>query len=103
MYYSLTQIVLVFFFSFCLGAALLCFYVMHLYFAARNFSTLEYCEKRYDPYFVNFFDLGVLRNFQQIFGTFRELPYWFVPVQSPSILRSQGKHFSVNSKFVKED
>uniref|UniRef100_K3WUD9 Palmitoyltransferase n=1 Tax=Globisporangium ultimum (strain ATCC 200006 / CBS 805.95 / DAOM BR144) TaxID=431595 RepID=K3WUD9_GLOUD len=97
------QVILVFFFSFCLGSALFCFYVMHLYFTARNFSTLEYCEKRREPEYANYFDVGILRNFQQVFGTFRELPYWFVPIQSPSVLLTQGKIFPVNGKYVKED
>lgn len=95
--------VLVFFFSFCLGAALLCFYVMHLFFTARNYSTLEFYEKRREPEYVNFFDLGVVRNFQEVFGTFREFPYWVVPVQSPSTLRSRGRRFPVNSKYAKDD
>lgn len=93
----------VFFLSFCLGAALFCFYLMHLYFTARNYSTLEFYEKRREPYYVNFFDLGVVRNFQEVFGTFREFPYWFVPVQSPSTLRALGRRFPVNSKYEKED
>lgn len=76
---------------------------MHLYFTARNFSTLEYCEKRREPDYVNYFDLGVVRNFQQVFGTLREFPYWFVPVASPSVSLMQGRFFPVNSKYAKED
>lgn len=97
------QVLLVFFAGFCLGAALLCFYVMHLYFTARNYSTVEYCEKRREPFYVNYFDLGVVRNVQEVFGTLRELPYWFVPVPSPSVVRTRGRRFPVNNKFAKED
>jgi ribosomal protein L40E len=97
------QIVLVFFGSTCVGAALLCFYVMHLVFTAFNYTTLEYCEKRGDPDFVNYFNVGVARNFQQIFGSFRECAYWFVPLHSPSVLAMRGQFFPVNRKFRKDE
>uniref|UniRef100_A0AAV1UNT5 Palmitoyltransferase n=1 Tax=Peronospora matthiolae TaxID=2874970 RepID=A0AAV1UNT5_9STRA len=97
------QIVSVFVGSACLGIALACFYVVHLYFVANNYSTLEYCEKRADPEYVNYFNMGVMLNFQEVFGTFREFPYWFVPVHSPSLLRRDGKAFPLNSKFIKVD
>lgn len=93
---------IVFFGSTCLGAALFCFYCMHLAFTAFNYSTLEYCEKRGDAGYVNYFNVGVVRNFQQVFGTFREFPYWFVPMHSPSVLSTQGKFFPVNHKFDKD-
>uniref|UniRef100_H3GTM4 Palmitoyltransferase n=1 Tax=Phytophthora ramorum TaxID=164328 RepID=H3GTM4_PHYRM len=97
------QAVSVFFGSACLGLALACFYLMHLYFTACNFSTLEYCEKRDDPDYINYYNVGVLRNFQEVFGTFRELPYWFVPVQPPSFWKRDGKTFPLNTKYIKVD
>ncbi|RLN47407.1 hypothetical protein BBJ28_00004940 [Nothophytophthora sp. Chile5] len=87
----------------CLGLALLCFYLMHLFFTARNYSTLEYCEKRDNPEHVNYYNVGVSRNFQEVFGSLRELPYWFVPIHSPSFRQRDGKAFPVNNKFLKED
>ncbi|KAF4316755.1 hypothetical protein BBO99_00007329 [Phytophthora kernoviae] len=97
------QIVSVFFGSTCLGLALACFWMMHLYFTACNFSTLEYCEKRDDPDYINYFNVGILRNFQEIFGSFREIPYWFVPLHSPSFRKRDGKTFPLNIKYVKAD
>ncbi|CAI5713361.1 unnamed protein product [Hyaloperonospora brassicae] len=97
------QIVSVFVGSACLGLALACFYMVHLYFVANNYSTLEYCEKRTDPEYVNYFNMGIVRNFQEVFGTFREFPYWFVPVHSPSFLKRDGKSFPLNRKLVKVD
>ncbi|KAG1711315.1 hypothetical protein DVH05_008568 [Phytophthora capsici] len=95
------QTVSVFFGSTCLGLALACFYLMHLYFVANNFSTLEYCEKRDDPDYINYYNVGIVRNFQQVFGTFREFPLWFLPVHSPSVRKRDGKTFPLNIKFTK--
>ncbi|GLD93478.1 hypothetical protein PINS_up002070 [Pythium insidiosum] len=92
------QIVALFFGSACLGAALLCFFLLHLYLTARNCTTLEFCEKRRDPTYVNYFDVGVIQNLQQVLGSFRELPYWFIPLQSPSVVRRGAVSFPVNSK-----
>ncbi|KAG6591164.1 putative palmitoyltransferase [Phytophthora cinnamomi] len=97
------QAVCVFFSSTCLGLALACFYLMHLYFVANNYSTLEYCEKRDDPEYINYYNVGILRNFQEVFGTFRELPYWFVPLHSPSFRKRDGKSFPLNIKYTKLD
>ncbi|KAG7379078.1 Palmitoyltransferase zdhhc15 [Phytophthora pseudosyringae] len=97
------QAVSVFFGSTCLGLALACFYLMHLYFVANNYSTLEYCEKREDPDYINYYNVGIVRNFQEVFGTFRELPLWFVPVHSPSFWKRDGKTFPLNIKFTKVD
>ncbi|UIZ27805.1 hypothetical protein KXD40_004555 [Peronospora effusa] len=96
------QIVSVFFGSTCLGLALACFYMMHLYLVANNYSTLEYCEKRDDSDYVNYYNVGVLQNFQEVFGTFHEFPYWFVPIHSPSFQKRDGKTFPLN-KFIKAD
>ncbi|TMW64807.1 hypothetical protein Poli38472_008974 [Pythium oligandrum] len=95
------QIVLVFFFGACLGLALTAFYALHLYLAAQNNTTLEYCEKRREPEYVNFFDVGVVHNLQQVFGTYQEWPYWFIPVQTPSAMRRGAISFEVNEKFIK--
>lgn len=97
------QTVSVFFFTTCLGLALACFYLMHLYFTARNYSTLEYCEKRDDPDYINYYTVGIARNFQEVFGTFREFPYWFIPVHSPSFRKRDGKTFPLNVKYTKVD
>jgi hypothetical protein len=97
------QAVSVFFGSTCLGLALACFYLMHVYFVANNYSTLEYCEKRDDPDYINYYSVGVRRNFHEVFGTLREFPYWFVPVHSPSFRQRDGKTFPLSSKFLKVD
>ncbi|CAH0475499.1 unnamed protein product [Peronospora belbahrii] len=96
------QTVIVFFGSTCLGLALACFYIVHMYFVANNYSTLEYCEKRDDLDHVNYYNVGLLRNFQEVFGTFYEFPYWFIPVHSPSFRKRDGKTFPLN-KFIKAD
>ncbi|TDH69007.1 hypothetical protein CCR75_006804 [Bremia lactucae] len=97
------QIASVFFGSTCLGLALLCFYIMHMYFVINNYSTLEYCEKRDNPDFINYFNVGIVRNVQEIFGTPRELLYWFVPVHCPSMRKRDGKTFPGNRKVNKPD
>ncbi|KAI9911969.1 hypothetical protein PsorP6_009492 [Peronosclerospora sorghi] len=95
------QIVSVFFTSACVGIALGCFYLMHLYFVANNYSTLEYCEKRDDPDYINYYNVGLGYNFQEVFGTYWELPYWFVPLHSPSIRKRDGNYFPLNKHFIK--
>ncbi|EQC41684.1 hypothetical protein SDRG_01642 [Saprolegnia diclina VS20] len=62
------QIVLVGFVSVCVGIALTCFGLMHLYLAASNMTTLEYCEKRDEVGYVNYYYVGVLGNLRQVFG-----------------------------------
>jgi hypothetical protein len=87
-----------------LGAALLCFYLGHVALTAFNYTTLEYCEKRRDgDDYVNYFYLGILGNFQQVLGTYRELPYWFLPLATPSVVRRGGTSFPVNAKFAKAE
>ncbi|CEG41943.1 zinc finger protein [Plasmopara halstedii] len=97
------QTISVFFGSAVLGLALACFYLMHLYFVINNFSTLEYCEKRDDPDYINYYNVGIVRNFQEVFGTSREFLYWFLPVHSPSFRMRDGRTFPLNSKYVKND
>ncbi|DAZ94835.1 TPA: hypothetical protein N0F65_012524 [Lagenidium giganteum] len=97
------QIVLVFFFGACLGAALLCFHGLHLFFTLRSYTTLEFCEKRRDKDFVNYYNLGMVHNIQQVFGSWRELHLWFLPVPSPSVMQSKGRYFPTNEKYTKCD
>ncbi|KUF90872.1 hypothetical protein AM588_10008218 [Phytophthora nicotianae] len=66
-------------------------------------NTLEYCEKRDDPDYINYYNVGIVRNFQEVFGTFHEFPCWFVPVHSPSFRKRDGKTFPLNTKFTKVD
>ncbi|KDO34600.1 hypothetical protein SPRG_00663 [Saprolegnia parasitica CBS 223.65] len=74
------QIVLVCFASVCVGLALTCFLAMHLYLAASNMTTLEYCEKRDEVGYVNYYYVGVLGNLRQVFGP---LPLALFPLHPP--------------------
>ena len=74
------QVVLVGFVSVCVGIALTCFGLMHLYLAASNMTTLEYCEKRDEVGYVNYYYVGVLGNLRQVFGP---LPMALLPVHPP--------------------
>lgn len=75
------QVVVICFISFCLGVALLVFFMVHLCFAAKNITTLEYCEKkRSSDNFVNIFDVGISSNLQQVFGRWTEFYFWLLPI-----------------------
>ncbi|OQR93059.1 palmitoyltransferase [Achlya hypogyna] len=62
------QIVAIFFVALCVGIALSCFGLMHFYLAAFNMTTLEYCEKRDEIGYVNYYHVGTLANLRQVFG-----------------------------------
>ncbi|OQR92154.1 villin [Thraustotheca clavata] len=62
------QIAAVFFASTCVGIALACFCIMHLYLCIFNMTTLEYCEKRDCIGYINYYHVGVLANLHQVFG-----------------------------------
>lgn len=83
--------------STCLGIALTLFWMVHVYFISVNMTTVEYCEKRRDGDYINHYDVGILQNFKQVFGTLREIPYWILPLQSPSVLRRGPSEFPVNT------
>lgn len=91
-----------FFCTTCLGAALLCFYLMHLFLTLFNYTTIDYCEKRREPEYVHYYNVGILRNLQLVFGTWSEFPYWFLPLPTPSVYQAKdaGIRFPVNSKFA---
>lgn len=82
--------------SACLGAALFAFFLLHLYFTSINQTTLEFCEKRRDLDYVNYFNIGVIGNLQQVFGHYFECIYWLLPLATPSVVDRGGLSFPMN-------
>ena len=85
--------------STCLGIALAIFWMVHLYFISVNMTTLEYCEKRRDGDCINYYDLGIVQNLEQVLGTLHEFPYWFFPLQSPSVMKRGPSEFPANVMY----
>ena len=74
------QVSLIFFVSLCLSFALFFFFIMHLYLAAMNTTTLEFCEKRRTPGYVNHYYISVFQNLMQVFGHWKECVIWPLPL-----------------------
>lgn len=82
------------------GSILTPFLCFHTYLTSQNMTTIEYCEKlgsRSDDV-TPFFNLGVFRNFQQVFGDgfilFSLLSFGNGPL-------GDGLSFPVNEKFAR--
>lgn len=87
------QVCLIGFTSFCLGVALSLFFLLHLFFAARNVTTLEYLEGFSIEGLGNPFSVGLLTNLSQVFGTFDEAWCWFLPIAPTFVHESRGLAF----------
>lgn len=85
------------FVGFCVGCAISLFFLLHLYLVLSNTTTLEYFEKRRSGC-DNIYDLGVLENLQRVFGSWREMIYWFLPVLTPYSRQGDGIVFPLSSK-----
>jgi hypothetical protein len=60
-----------------------CFFFFHLWLINRQYTTIEYCEKRSENeqnYKVSPYDLGTFRNFQCVLGS--NVLLWLIPTSN---------------------
>ncbi len=63
-----------------LGFVITGFFVFHLWLITKQYTTIEFCEKRLDPnsgFQTSPYNTGVLSNFRNVFG--HNILFWLVP------------------------
>jgi len=75
-YYIITSYVL----AVALGAVITAFFFFHLWLISKQYTTIEFCEKRSDGdsmFKISPYNLGICRNFKTILGN--NVLLWFFP------------------------
>lgn len=58
-----------------------CFFIFHLWLISKQYTTIEYCEKRSENeagFKLSPYNLGPLRNYKTVLGT--NIILWFIPI-----------------------
>ena len=64
-----------------LGLIITLFFFFHLWLITKQYTTIEYCEKRVEPnsnFATSPYNRGVLHNFRNVFG--HNVIFWFFPI-----------------------
>jgi hypothetical protein len=63
-----------------MGIVITGFFMFHLWLISKQYTTIEFCEKRTDPnsgFAISPYNKGPLQNFKSIMG--QNILFWFVP------------------------
>lgn len=64
-----------------LGLIITGFFLFHLWLITKQYTTIEYCEKRVEPnsnFATSPYNRGILKNFRSVFGN--NVLFWFLPI-----------------------
>lgn len=64
-----------------LGLIITLFFFFHLWLITKQYTTIEYCEKRLEPnsnFATSPYNRGIFHNFKSVFGN--QIIFWFLPM-----------------------